>query len=183
MGSGRAMSSLVRVDSQGGTKTITMTSPKTANALSLEMLNILTAEVSSGDKDLRSIVVRGEGKIFSAGHNLKEMTVKEGTDHHRAIFDQCNRLMAAVAEASVPVIAAVDGVAAAAGCQLVAMCDIAVATEKSKECNSRHIFWRGKSCKSRKRVVFHKKAKAVFGLLTCPRSATTTSTGAHMDPA
>ena len=60
------------------------------------------------------------------------MTVKEGTDHHKAIFDQCNRLMAAVAAASVPVIAAVDGVAAAAGCQLVAMCDIAVATEKSK---------------------------------------------------
>ena len=75
---------------------------------------------------------RGEGKIFSAGHNLKEMTVKEGTEHHKAIFDQCNRLMSAIGANCVPVVAAVDGVAAAAGCQLVAMCDIAVATQKSK---------------------------------------------------
>ena len=76
-------------------------------------------------------LLAGEGKVFSAGHNLKEMTSDEASSHQR-IFDTCNRLMAAIIESPVPVIAAVNGVAAAAGCQLVAMCDISVATSVSR---------------------------------------------------
>ena len=93
--------------------------------------------------------MRGEGKIFSAGHNLKEMTVAEGTVYHQKIFDQCNRLMRAIGEASVPVVAAVDGVAAAAGCQLVAMCDIAVATKRSKVRTASHSNFNSPKCVGR----------------------------------
>ena len=109
-----------------------MTAPKTRNSLSLEVLKMLCNEMDvSASGDVRSIVIRGEGRVFSAGHNLKEMTVDEGTKYHQQIFDQCNQLMFNIVKNSVPVIAAVDGVAAAAGCQLVAMCDIAVSTQKS----------------------------------------------------
>jgi len=126
---------LLRVElcASSGAKNIIMCAPKTRNSLSMEMLHRLHGEISSDviGKEVRSIVLRGEGKAFSAGHNLKEMTVQEGSQYHQQIFDACNRLMLAMAKSPVPVIAVVDGVAAAAGCQLVAMCDIAVATQKS----------------------------------------------------
>lgn len=76
-------------------------------------------------------MIRGEGPAFSAGHNLKEMTHKEGQEYHKEIFEKCNDLMHAIVSHPVPVIAEVNGIAAAAGCQLVSICDIAVATEKS----------------------------------------------------
>ena len=91
---------------------------------------ILDAAAETGR--CRCIVIRGEGKAFSAGHNLKEMTMKEGRDYHTKIFERCNALMNKVIACPIPIIAVVDGVAAAAGCQLVAMCDIAIATESSK---------------------------------------------------
>ena len=82
--------------------------------------------------DLRCIVLKAEGPAFSAGHNLKEMTHKEGRAFHEEIFQKCNTLMYSIVQSPVPIIAQVDGIAAAAGCQLVSICDIAVATEKSK---------------------------------------------------
>ena len=81
---------------------------------------------------LRCIVLKAEGPAFSAGHNLKEMTHNEGRAFHEEIFQKCNTLMYSIVQSPVPIIAQVDGIAAAAGCQLVSICDIAVATEKSK---------------------------------------------------
>ncbi len=118
---------------ENGVKKIVMNSAKTRNSLSLEMLTSLQQEIQA-DKakpELRCIVLSGEGPAFSAGHNLKEMTAKEGRKYHEDIFKKCNDLMHAVVTCPVPVIAQVDGVAAAAGCQLVAICDLAVATQKS----------------------------------------------------
>lgn len=97
------------------------------------MIKRLQSEISSDKNslDLRCIVISGEGPAFSAGHNLKEMTFKEGRAYHEEIFKSCNDLMFEIVKSPVPVIAKIDGVAAAAGCQLVAICDIAVATSKS----------------------------------------------------
>jgi len=121
------------VGENGLVKTITMQSPKTRNSLSLEMIENLIDNIHDHSNDglLRCIIIKGEGKAFSAGHNLKEMTAKEGKEYHEKIFERCNVLMDAIMECPVPVIAVVNGVAAAAGCQLVAMCDIAIATKSS----------------------------------------------------
>ena len=81
---------------------------------------------------LRCIVLKAEGPAFSAGHNLKEMTHKEGRAYHEEIFKKCNSLMFTIVKSPVPIIAQVDGIAAAAGCQLVSICDIAIATSTSK---------------------------------------------------
>ncbi len=123
----------VRAAIDGGVLNVTLDSPKTRNALSLEVLRALRAEIGRGadDDSVRCVVLRGEGPAFSAGHNLKEMTAEEGAGYHERIFVECNALMRDLVRLPVPVVAAVDGVAAAAGCQLVAICDMAVATEKS----------------------------------------------------
>ncbi|CAG2061514.1 unnamed protein product [Timema podura] len=83
------------------------------------------------DPNLRCIVLYGEGKVFSAGHNLKELTHKDGSDYHHQVFSTCSRLMLGILQCPVPVIAVVQGLAAAAGCQLVATCDIAVCSDTS----------------------------------------------------
>lgn len=124
-------SSLATAQFVNGVRTVTMTSGSTMNALSLEMMCVLEKQITTDAVGLRCVVIKGDGKAFSAGHNLKEMTSKQGREFHLEIFKKCNELMMAIVKAPVPIIAAVDGVAAAAGCQLVAMCDMAVATEKS----------------------------------------------------
>ena len=135
----RQKEKLVNVDhdkirDDGTVKTITMMSPKTRNSLSLDMIEQLIENIhdNSNEGRCRCIVIKGEGKAFSAGHNLKEMTMNEGRDYHVKIFERCNVLMDTIISCPLPVIAVVDGVAAAAGCQLVAMCDIAIATEASR---------------------------------------------------
>merc|ERR1719244_2216386 len=79
------------------------------------------------DKEVRAVVLRGEGKVFSAGHNLKEMTLDTGLEYHQKIFDTCEELMQLVGQVSVPVVGVVTGLAAAAGCQLISSCDLVVA--------------------------------------------------------
>ena len=122
------------IGGDGIVKTITMNSPKTRNSLSLDMIENLIENIHDQANDglCRCIVIKGEGKAFSAGHNLKEMTTKEGTEYHTKIFERCNVLMDTIMQCPIPVIAVVNGVAAAAGCQLVAMCDIAIATKSSR---------------------------------------------------
>ncbi|MEE6512940.1 hypothetical protein FKM82_020286 [Ascaphus truei] len=84
------------------------------------------------DVKLRVIVIAAEGPVFSSGHNLKELTAAQGKDYHAEVFRTCAKLMTSIQTISVPVIAQVNGLATAAGCQLVASCDIAVASEKSR---------------------------------------------------
>merc|ERR1719195_2064708 len=111
-----------------------MESPKTRNALSLEMMTRMTEDLSrtAEDKSVRSIVIRGEGTVFSAGHNLKEMTAETGYDFHMKIFDTCEKMMLLVNQVPVPVIGVVTGLAAAAGCQLVSSCDLVLATPTAR---------------------------------------------------
>ncbi|XP_011879506.1 PREDICTED: enoyl-CoA hydratase domain-containing protein 3, mitochondrial [Vollenhovia emeryi] len=123
----------VETTDRNGVRTIRLSDSSSRNSLSLEMLKVLVREIKRDEdnKDLRSIVLMSEpGKVFSAGHNLKELTAANAK-LHRDVFEVCSELMRAISQSPVPVIAAVDGLAAAAGCQLVAACDIAVCTERS----------------------------------------------------
>ncbi|XP_043207915.1 enoyl-CoA hydratase domain-containing protein 3, mitochondrial-like isoform X2 [Amphibalanus amphitrite] len=129
--SSRLASSLTSVHDADGVRHITMTSPKTRNALSLEMLSELKEHVNQLSSSTRVVVLSGQGPAFSAGHNLKELTSAKGRDHHQCVFDSCTELMLGLQKLEVPVIAQVDGTAAAAGFQLVASCDIVIATPRS----------------------------------------------------
>ncbi|XP_058806572.1 enoyl-CoA hydratase domain-containing protein 3, mitochondrial isoform X2 [Phymastichus coffea] len=118
----------------GFVRRIMLNHPRTRNSLSLEMMGALLQSLAtdSENQSLRSIVISAApGQIFSAGHNLKELRSSDGEDHHRSVFETAALLMKAISDSPVPVIAAVDGLAAAAGCQLVAACDIVVCTERS----------------------------------------------------
>ena len=128
--SGQLRKSLINVTVQNQAKVITLSDPKRHHALSLDMLNELN-ESFADSNDYRAILVRSSGKkVFSAGHDLTEL--QTGSGKHKQIFDLCANVMRQIREVDVPVIAAVDGIAAAAGCQLVAACDIVLATKNSK---------------------------------------------------
>ncbi|XP_039311904.1 enoyl-CoA hydratase domain-containing protein 3, mitochondrial isoform X2 [Solenopsis invicta] len=123
----------VETTERNGVRTICLCDSSSRNSLSLEMMKTLVTEIKrdENNKDLRSIVLMSEpGKVFSAGHNLKELTAANAK-FHKDVFETCSGLMRAISQSPVPVIAAVDGLAAAAGCQLVAACDITVCTERS----------------------------------------------------
>ncbi|XP_076183540.1 enoyl-CoA hydratase domain-containing protein 3, mitochondrial isoform X2 [Ptiloglossa arizonensis] len=123
----------VHIKENNGIRTIILDHPSSRNSLSLDMLKsvLINIKKDENNKDLRSIVLRSmPGSLFSAGHNLKELTANNGK-LHKEIFETCSEMMRAIALSPVPIIAAVDGIAAAAGCQLVAACDIAICTERS----------------------------------------------------
>lgn len=117
---------------------LTLANPP-ANALSIALMDALQGELDRArdDKAVRVIVIRHEGKVFSAGHDLKEMTAhRSDPDRGRAFFEKtmqsCARLMQTIVRHPKPVIAEISGVATAAGCQLVASCDLAIATEDAR---------------------------------------------------
>jgi enoyl-CoA hydratase/carnithine racemase len=111
---------------------VTMRAPERRNALSLTLMRNLTMvfEELGNDAHVQSVVLAGEGPAFSAGHDLRELRGRDETVY-RDIFDQCVRLMSIIQEIPQPVIAEIDGVATAAGCQLVATCDLAVASTRA----------------------------------------------------
>ena len=111
---------------------ITMNRPEKRNALSLNMMRELDGALAAAGKDaaVRAIVLRGEGPAFSAGHDLHELLDRD-VETYRVIFDACVALMARIAGIPQPVIAEVEKVATAAGCQLVAACDLAVASTEA----------------------------------------------------
>uniref|UniRef100_A0A1A8IXY9 Enoyl-CoA hydratase domain-containing protein 3, mitochondrial n=2 Tax=Nothobranchius kuhntae TaxID=321403 RepID=A0A1A8IXY9_NOTKU len=116
-----------------GIRRIILNNPKKRNALSLSMLESLRENIRTGaDCDhLRVIIISATGPVFSSGHDLKELTSSQGREHHTKVFNTCTEVMTLIQDVPVPVIAMVNGVATAAGCQLVASCDIVVATDKS----------------------------------------------------
>jgi enoyl-CoA hydratase/carnithine racemase len=131
----RAEPELVLRDSDSrGVVTLTLNRPQAFNALSEAMLSALQAQLDalSTDERVRVIVLAGAGKAFCAGHDLKEMRADPSLPYYRKLFDQCAALMLSVQRAPVPVIAKVHGMATAAGCQLVAMCDLAVAASSAQ---------------------------------------------------
>jgi enoyl-CoA hydratase/carnithine racemase len=113
---------------EGETARITLNRPEKRNALSLELMEEVVAALDSlgGDRDVRVIVIDGAGPVFSAGHDLSEMIGRDVAFYQR-LFDVCTEMMEAIHRVPQPVIAKVHGVATAAGCQLVAACDLAVA--------------------------------------------------------
>ena len=113
--------------------TITLNRPNQLNALSTGMMHELTEALQQlAERDeVRAVVIRGAGRAFSAGHDLKEMKDRS-LEEERAIFAVCTEMMQTIQSIPQPVIAAVHGVATAAGCQLVATCDLAVCTEDAR---------------------------------------------------
>jgi len=115
-----------------GVATLTLNRGSRFNPLSSEMIAALqqTLDAVADDPDVRVVVIAAEGRGFCAGHDLKEMRAHAG-DHgwQRRLFDDCSRMMTRLTEMPQPVIARVQGIATAAGCQLVSMCDLAVAAD------------------------------------------------------
>ncbi len=130
---------LVRRDDADGVATLTLDAPASRNALGLAMIEALTAafEEIAADPGARVVVLSGEGPALSAGHDLKEIRAHRndpdrGAEYDAALMAHCAALMQAIVALPKPVIAAVEGVATAAGCQLVAACDLAIAGEKAR---------------------------------------------------
>jgi enoyl-CoA hydratase/carnithine racemase len=124
---------LLRSDDDG-IATLTLNRPTKFNALSEELLTSLQHELDqiAQDERLKVVIIAAHGKAFCAGHDLKEMRASEDRAFHQALFDQCGRMMVSINRLPQPVIAQVHGIATAAGCQLVANCDLAVATEDAR---------------------------------------------------
>jgi enoyl-CoA hydratase/carnithine racemase len=126
---------LVLRDDAHGIATLTLNHPHTRNALSQGMIDALQHELDAlaADMAVHVVVLRGEGSAFCAGHDLKEIRgAAYGRDYAGKLFDTCGRLMQSIISLPQPVIAQVDGIATAAGVQLVASCDLAIASEQSR---------------------------------------------------
>lgn len=124
--------SLVRP--RAGVVEVVLNDPGRFNALGGEMLEQLIATFKdlALDESLRAVVIAGNGKAFCAGHNLKDMAANPELQWYQALFAQCTRFMLSIHQLPVPVVAKVQGIATAAGCQLVAQCDLAVASEEAR---------------------------------------------------
>ena len=117
-----------------GVVTLTLNRSHAFNALSEATLAALQRELNAiaQDESVRVVVLAAEGKAFSAGHDLKEMRAAPSLEYYQQLFAQCSEVMLTIQRLPVPVIARVQGIATAAGCQLVAMCDLAVASSAAK---------------------------------------------------
>jgi enoyl-CoA hydratase/carnithine racemase len=124
---------LLRADSEG-VATLTLNRPSQFNSLSEEMLDELQRALDAIAKDaaVRVVVIAGAGKAFCAGHDLKQMRANHSKAYMQTLFRQCGKLMMTISALPQPVIARIHGIATAAGCQLVAMCDLAVAAEGAR---------------------------------------------------
>ncbi len=130
---------LLERNDTGAVAYLRMNAPEKLNALSDAMLAALQTEFDAlaDDRSIRAIVLSGEGKAFCAGHDLKEMTAGRqaedgGAAYFKDLFDRCARMMMSIQRLPQPVIAQVHGIATAAGCQLVASCDMAIAAEGTR---------------------------------------------------
>ena len=125
---------LLRRQDARGVITLTLNRPQAFNALSEAMLTALQTELDliARDDSARLLVIGASGRAFCAGHDLKEMRAEPSQAYYETLFAQCGRMMLSLQALPVPVIARVQGIATAAGCQLVAMCDLAVADSQAR---------------------------------------------------
>ncbi|HEX4598771.1 MAG TPA: enoyl-CoA hydratase [Burkholderiaceae bacterium] len=125
---------LVRSRDSRGVVTLTLNRPQAYNALSEALLGALQRELDAiaTDESVRVVVLAAEGKAFCAGHDLREMRAQPSREYYQRLFAQCSRMMLSLTRLPVPVIARVQGIATAAGCQLVAQCDLAVASSDAR---------------------------------------------------
>ena len=124
---------LINVD-PNGVKTLTLNRPEAFNALSEELLAELkkALDTTASEKAVRVVILDARGKAFCAGHDLKQMRATPSLDYYQNLFERCTEVMLTLQSLSVPVIAKVQGLATAAGCQLVAMCDLAFASSTAR---------------------------------------------------
>jgi enoyl-CoA hydratase/carnithine racemase len=117
---------------EGRIAVVTLNRPERRNALSLELMGelIRCLDEIGGNREVRAVILAAAGKVFCSGHDLSEMTGRD-INEYRRIFDVCTQLMEKIQSIPQPVIAEVQGIATAAGCQLVAACDLAVASEQA----------------------------------------------------
>ena len=125
---------VVLLERTGNVATLTLNRPGQFNALSEAVLEEMQVALDgiAADASIRVVVIAGAGKAFCAGHDLKEMRANHSLQYMRGLFRQCGRMMTTIARMPQPVIARVHGVATAAGCQLVASCDLAVAADVAR---------------------------------------------------
>ncbi len=125
---------LLREDRSDGLTTLTLNRPQQFNSLSVDLLHALQTALDAlaADAAVRVVVIAGAGKAFCAGHDLKEMRANHDKAFMQALFRQCGKLMLTITRMPQPVIARVHGIATAAGCQLVSMCDLAVAADVAR---------------------------------------------------
>ena len=116
-----------------GVAVVTLNRPEKRNALSLDVMRELIAafEAIGADRSAKVVILRGVGSVFSAGHDLREM-LERSVEEYRVVFDTCVRLMETLQSIPQPVIAEIAGIATAAGCQLVATCDLAIASSEAR---------------------------------------------------
>ena len=125
---------LLRSDDARGVTTLTLNRPLAFNALNEALLTALQSQLDQLAKEpsLRVLVIAANGQAFCAGHDLKEMRAEPALGYYQQLFAQCGRMMMSLQRLAVPVIAKVQGMATAAGCQLVAQCDLAVAASDAR---------------------------------------------------
>jgi enoyl-CoA hydratase/carnithine racemase len=128
------MEKLVLRSDEGGVSCLTLNRPAARNALSTDLMAALEEALlaAQADASVRVVVLAGAGPAFCAGHDLREMRADPRRETHAALFEQCSRLMLLVQALRQPVIARVHGIATAAGCQLVATCDLAIAADTAR---------------------------------------------------
>jgi len=136
-GSGRRQrtgESLLIVRTRGAVRSLILNRPAARNALSADLMRALqmALDEAAADRSVRVIVLAGNGPAFCSGHDLKELRSRRARAFHASIFEQCSRLMITIARLPQPVIARVHGMATAAGCQLVATCDLAIASTEAR---------------------------------------------------
>src|ERR1700674_5625755 len=139
------------VELDGATAVVTLNRPEQRNALSLELMQELIASLSEIENNpgVHAVILAAAGRAYCSGHDLREM-VGRGVDEYRHIFDVCTELMQKIQSIPQPVIAEVQGIATAAGCQLVATCDLAIASDQARlprpacasACSARRRWWR-----------------------------------------
>jgi len=118
----------VRLEVDGPIATVTLARPEKRNALGLELMQAVIEALNAVPDDVGVVVLTAEGKVFSAGHDMKEM-IDRPDEYYPELFDTCTTMMNTIRDLRQPVIAKVQGIATAAGCQLVATCDLAIASD------------------------------------------------------
>ena len=121
-------------ENKGGAVYLTLNRPDKLNTLSEAVLEALQQQLDDirQDPSVRCVVISGQGRGFCAGHDLQQMRDNPEQEYYEALFERCGTMMQSIVSLPVPVIAKVDGIAAAAGCQLVASCDLAIASSSSR---------------------------------------------------
>ncbi len=125
---------LLREDDGRGVTTLTLNRPQAFNALDEALLEALQRQIDAlaADEQLRAVVIAASGRAFCAGHDLKQMRAEPSLAYYQSLFARCSELMMSLQRLPVPVIAKVQGLATAAGCQIVAQCDLAVAARTAR---------------------------------------------------